>query len=193
MHLHELEHVLRAAKGATGEREFVIIGSQAVLALFPDAPRFLTYSDELDIYPLNSPEKSDLIDGTIGERSQFHDTFGYYAHGVGPETATLPLLWRARAVRYESDATGGAIAHCLHPVDIAYSKLAAGREKDTAYVGELIRCGLIKAGAIKELIAKETSNPALGGLLMERLEVALNKSRSPAVPEGYAARDARSS
>jgi hypothetical protein len=54
MHLHELEHVLRAARGVTGEREFVIIGSQAVLARYPDASGFLTFSDELDIYPLNA-------------------------------------------------------------------------------------------------------------------------------------------
>ena len=130
MRLHEFEHVLRAAKVATGEQEFVIIGSQAVLARFPDAPRFLTYSDEMDIYPLSAPEKSDLIDGTIGERSQFHDTFGYYAHGVGPETATLPLKWRERAVRYESEATQGAVAHCLSPLDIAYSKKACRRSRE---------------------------------------------------------------
>lgn len=91
MRLPDIEHVLRAAKAATNEREFVVIGSQAVLARFPDAPRFLTYSDELDIYPLNAPEKSDLIDGSIGELSLFHETYGYYAHGVAPETAILPF------------------------------------------------------------------------------------------------------
>jgi hypothetical protein len=47
----------------------------------------LLTSQEADIYPLGDPAKSDLIDGTIGELSPFHETFGYYAHGVGPETA----------------------------------------------------------------------------------------------------------
>jgi hypothetical protein len=182
MRLHELEHVLRAAKGATGETEFVIIGSQAVLAGFPDAPLSITYSDELDIYPLNAPEKSDLIDGAIGELSQFHDPFGYYAHGVGPETATLPLRWRERAVRFESEHTRGAVAHCLHPLDIRYSKLAAGREKDTAYVGELLRCGLINSTGIESLIANETNDQNLRILLNERLEIALAKSRPPSAP-----------
>ena len=37
----DLEHILRASKGATGEKEFIVIGSQAILGPFPDAPRVL--------------------------------------------------------------------------------------------------------------------------------------------------------
>jgi hypothetical protein len=45
---------------------------------------------EADVFPKNRPERSDLIDGSIGEGSPFHETFGYYAQGVGEKTATLP-------------------------------------------------------------------------------------------------------
>jgi hypothetical protein len=34
----QLEHIIRAAAGITGAHEFVIVGSQAVLGQFPDAP-----------------------------------------------------------------------------------------------------------------------------------------------------------
>jgi hypothetical protein len=34
-----------------------------------------------------NPDRADLIDGTIGELSPFHATYGYYAHGVGESTA----------------------------------------------------------------------------------------------------------
>jgi len=37
----------------------------------------------------------------------FHQTHGYYAQGVGPETATLPTGWRRRLVRVENPNTGG--------------------------------------------------------------------------------------
>ena len=40
---------------------------------------------EVDIYPLCDPRAADLIDGALGDGSQFHVAFGYYAHGVGPE------------------------------------------------------------------------------------------------------------
>ena len=78
----ELEHVIRAASAITLLDEFVIIGSQALLGEHPDAAEDLLVSVEVDLYPQAKPEDSDLVDGTIGEDSAFHDTFGYYAHGV---------------------------------------------------------------------------------------------------------------
>ncbi|HEY5892334.1 MAG TPA: hypothetical protein VIT91_03805 [Chthoniobacterales bacterium] len=47
----ELEHIVRAAAGITGKKEFIIVGSQSILGQFPDAPRSLRQSMELDIYP----------------------------------------------------------------------------------------------------------------------------------------------
>jgi len=47
----DLEHILRASKGVTDETEFIVIGSQAILGRFPDAPRVLRQSMEADLYP----------------------------------------------------------------------------------------------------------------------------------------------
>ena len=69
----ELEHVVRAASSITNRDKFVIVGSQAILGSFPDAPQELTASNEADIYPLDAPAEADLIDGSIGERSPFQD------------------------------------------------------------------------------------------------------------------------
>ena len=52
----DLEHILRASKGITGETEFIVIGSQAILGTFPDAPRALRESMETDLYPKHRPE-----------------------------------------------------------------------------------------------------------------------------------------
>lgn len=103
----QLEHVLRASASLSGCREMVVIGSQALLASHPDAPESLLRSMEVDLYPLEAPEKADLIDGSIGELSPFHDAFGYYAHGVGVETAILPSGWRDRWIRVESEGALG--------------------------------------------------------------------------------------
>ena len=100
MTVQQLEHLLRAAGSISGCSELVVIGSQAILATAPDAPAALLVSMEADIYPLHEPAKADLIDGCIGELSPFHEAFGYYAHGVGPETAVLPPSWRKRWVRF---------------------------------------------------------------------------------------------
>ena len=98
MHRAALEHVLRAAAAVVNEREFVVIGSQSVLGQFPAAPPALLVSMEVDVYPRYAPEKSDILDGAIGELSNFHETFGYYAHGVDETTATLPEGWLDRLV-----------------------------------------------------------------------------------------------
>ena len=152
MKRHELEHVIRAAGAITGCRELVVIGSQALLASVPSPPDELCVSMEADVYPADDPGRSDLIDGSIGEASPFHKQFGYYAHGVGPETATLPSGWRGRIVRFTSGNTGGVTGLCLHPVDIAAGKLVAGREKDLAYVRALLKHRLVDPAALSEAL-----------------------------------------
>jgi hypothetical protein len=47
----ELEHVIRAAAAISGDDELIVIGSQAVLGQFPDAPAELCVSIEVDLYP----------------------------------------------------------------------------------------------------------------------------------------------
>ena len=50
--------LLAIAGDISGERELVVIGSQAILGQFPDAPVALLASMEADIYPLAHPEHS---------------------------------------------------------------------------------------------------------------------------------------
>lgn len=101
----ELEHIIRTGRAITLHRDFVIIGSQALLATNLNLPEQFLVSVKADIYPKEKPGDSLLIDGAIGEASVFHDTFGYYAHGVGPETATLPEGWEDRLVPIRNDNT----------------------------------------------------------------------------------------
>jgi len=138
----ELEHLIRAAGRIAGEREFVIIGSQAILGQFPDAPPALLASMDCDLYPKRRPELADKVDGAIGEASKFHEEFGYYAQGVAPDTATLPRGWQRRLVRVENANTGGCAGLCLEVHDLAISKYVAGREKDLEFTRELARHGM---------------------------------------------------
>ncbi len=94
---------------------------------------------EADVFLMDTPEKSIVIDGAIGEQSMFHETFGYYAHGVDETTATLPEKWREPLVAIQNENTRGAIGWCPEVHDLAVSKLFAGREKDLDYVAALFR------------------------------------------------------
>ena len=73
----QLEHLIRAAGSIADDDAIVVIGSQAILGAVPSPPAELVQSIEADLYPLKHPERSDMIDGAMGEGSQFHDTHGY--------------------------------------------------------------------------------------------------------------------
>ena len=139
MRRDELEHVIRAAAAITGEPEIVIIGAAALLGSVPNPPADLAQTMEADLFPLRHPQLADVVDGAIGELSPFHETFRYYAHGVGPSTAILPAGWVDRLVKIQNEGTRQYVGHCLEPHDLAASKLAAGREKDLDFVRGLLR------------------------------------------------------
>ena len=152
----ELEHILRASKSVTGESEFVVIGSQSILGPIPDAPRALRQSIEVDLYPRRKPELSAAIEGSLGELSQFHQTYGYYADGVSPPTAVLPDGWEERLLPLCNENTDGATGWCLEPHDLAYSKLAAQRRRDLAFVTGLLHFRLVKPSRIQRLVEATT-------------------------------------
>ena len=170
MRRSELEHLIRAAGRICGERELVVIGSQSVLGQFPDAPVALLMSMEVDLYPLARPELAEKVDGAIGEGSRFHQTHGYYAQGVGPETATLPAGWRRRLVRVENQNTGNAVGLCLEVHDLAISKYVAGREKDREFTRELARHGMMDRATLLRRLAATELVPAVAKAVKGRID-----------------------
>jgi hypothetical protein len=155
----QLEHIIRAAAAITGAPEFVIVGSQALLGQFPEAPDELLVSMEADVFSLRDPADSDLIDGSIGEGSPFHRTFGYYAHGVSVETAVLPEGWLQRLIPIHNQNTGGGTGLCLEIHDLAVSKLVAGREKDLDFFYGLLRHRLVSTETIRARLKATPISP----------------------------------
>jgi hypothetical protein len=161
----DLVHVVAAAAQIVGESEFVVVGSQAILGAHPEAPATLLRSQEADIYPRHSPDRAIEIDGALGDGSAFHQAFGYYAHGVGPETAKAPLGWEKRLVAIEippRPASGmPAVALCLEPHDLVLSKLAAGRERDWQFAEDALAAGLVTPSVLRERAGDLPVSPEL--------------------------------
>ncbi|HEY8865713.1 MAG TPA: DUF6036 family nucleotidyltransferase [Solirubrobacteraceae bacterium] len=147
MNREALEHIIRAAADVSEDDEIVVVGSQAILGQFPHAPEPLLVSQEADVYPRNRPEKAIEIDAALGDGSQFHETFGYYAHGVGPETAKAPAGWETRLVPVRvasrSGAAGEATGWCMEAHDLVLAKCAAGRKRDWEFAKDAIRHGVV--------------------------------------------------
>ncbi len=160
MKREEFEHAIRAAGAVLGVHEVLVIGSQALHAsiegeLPPEASR----SVEVAIAAMDDEEgrMADLIDGSIGEASMFHSTFGYYAQGVVETTAVLPAGWRDRLVRFETPGTEGVVAWCLEPHDLWTSKAIAGRPKDIEFCKALVDGGLVSPALLADRLASVES------------------------------------
>ena len=146
MNRDAFDHAVRAAGAVLGEGEILVIGSQALHgSIATELPPEAARSIEVDVAAFEDEHdrKADLIDGSIGEASMFHATFGYYAQGVSQTTAVLPAGWRERLVRYESAATSGVVAWCLEIHDLWLSKAVAMRPKDVEFCRALIERDLV--------------------------------------------------
>lgn len=161
MRRDQLEHAIRAACQITGQREVIIVGSQAILGTYPeyDLPLLATRSLEIDVLPIDDDNEetirlADLIVGVAGEFSMFEQQHGFSIDGVDLTTSALPQDWRSRLVRVQNENTAapsGApqyIGWCLNPEDLCVAKLCAFREKDRNFVDALIANDLVKPAVI---------------------------------------------
>ena len=175
MNKAQFEHTIRAAGSILGDSEVLVIGSQAIHASIDFKLDEAERSIEVDVSSLNDSDgsKADLIDGSIGELSIFQDTFGYYAQGVTPQTATLPDGWRGRLIPYMTPGTNGVTALCLEPHDLWISKAVAGRPKDREFCKALIERNLVEAKTLRQRLEK-----------IRNLNPAIKKKVSGLIPDG---------
>lgn len=180
MRHEEFVHVLQAAARIVDD-ELVVVGSQAVLGQFPDAPEALLRSAEIDLFPRHHPDRSDDIDGSLGDGSPFHETYSYYAHAVGRETAKAPAGWEERLVRVVlpglTPTDKLVTAWCLEVHDLVLSKLAAGRPHDMTFAEDAVRENLVDVHQLR--LGVDLMPPRLRDVVRERLEGVVARARRP--------------
>ena len=95
MRKQQVDHVLRAAGRITGDKQFIIIGSQALHGTYPDLPDEIVRSAQVDLVAGKAGARTEWLNA-IGYLSPFHESFGYYADTVDASTAILAKGWKAR-------------------------------------------------------------------------------------------------
>lgn len=151
MKKRQVDHVLRAAGRITGEKQFVIIGSQSLHGRHPDLADEIVRSPEVDLIDTGRPDRTELLN-KIGVDSPFHQSFGYYADPVDIATAVLPRGWKGRLVHLPPGDTDGVKGLCLEPHDLAIAKYVARRDKDLAFIRALARRGLLSRERLLALL-----------------------------------------
>jgi hypothetical protein len=181
----QLEHIIRAASQISDDTEIVVVGSQAIHAQAMKLPPIAFQSAEADVYPRNHPERADEIDAAIGELSPFHETHGYYAHGVSPKTSILPAGWEQRLIRISNQNTGGATGLCLDVHDLVLSKYAAGRERDQEFNQALIRGGCVSRRKLTALLRAMPVDDEMKGVIAARIKSGFAAAASRGAPPTY--------
>lgn len=153
MKKQQLDHVLRAAGRITGQKRFVIVGSQSLHGAHPDLPDDIVRSAEVDLIASRNPDRTEWLNA-IGVHSPFHESFGYYADPVDEASAILPRGWKSRLVTLPPGDTDGVQGLCLDPHDLAIAKYVARREKDIAFTRELARRAIVDRDRLMILVDK---------------------------------------
>ncbi len=151
MKKYELKIALKAAARVAGEREFFIIGCQAIHAHCKRPPAEVLLSQECDLWPRAHPESAAALDRELGRNSAFARKHGFYVDVVTPDIATLPEGWEKRVKPFR---VGRITAFCLELHDLLASKLAAGRLKDLELAGAMLRLRLARVSTLRARLAK---------------------------------------
>ena len=179
MNKEQLFDLAERVKLVAGVELPVIVGSQSLYGVTSQVPDIVKRSVECDFLLLAAgPPAFRAVIEQIGFASSFQETHGYYADAVGLATVVLPTGWQERLVPL-TDEAGKLHAYCLEVHDTCVSKLMAGREKDFAFIKELLDRGLMDMEtfiARAELIADMPQSNALRPRL-EKLETYLNATR----------------
>jgi len=172
-----IDHILRAAAEVTKQSRFVLVGSAAVIVRSKHIPLDMTETAEADLYAPDAADvefASELIDGSIGQGSQFHSQFGYYGDGVSPTTAKMPEDWQERAIEYQGNECPGVIAIVPEQNDIALAKLVAWREKDQKWLKVGVKVRTLSLDVMASRLGRMPKSNAEGnppdyGVLADRL------------------------
>ncbi|RLC09089.1 MAG: hypothetical protein DRI57_22795 [Deltaproteobacteria bacterium] len=161
MRLNQFFHITRASCAVANVEYVAVFGSNAILPWLNDLDirdmrQFIdpeNVSRELDLCVGDGKDDrlNMLIDGAIGELSQFDETFGIYAHPNPVEGLfQAPSSWQKR-IRIEKEPISGMKIIVPHYLDLAVSKIIAGRPKDTDFALSVIQVFGVRPGQIEAL------------------------------------------
>jgi hypothetical protein len=113
-------------------------------------------TNEVDLYPDDPRLQPDAVYvlEAIGEGSTFARTNGYFADGVGPETAALPLDWRERARELHLPTVPGVTVIVPDLDDVALSKAVAWREKDRDWLDDAVKLSLVDPTRMRSRVGR---------------------------------------
>ena len=180
MKKRELETALRAAARVSREREFYLIGSQAVHAYCRRPPAEVLLSQECDLYPRHESRAADLMHSQLGRGSPFARAHGFYVDVVTPQIASLPTGWEKRV---KPMRVGKITAYCLEIHDLLVAKLSAGRLKDLEFAAAVLMRRMVDLSLLRRRIGRFPVAHERTLFLLRLAVVACTNLKSALIPD----------
>ena len=162
MRREQFFHIARAACALANVDFVTVFGANAILPWIYDYgmddmrdfldPVYISRELDLCVGDGTEDELNTLIDGAIGELSQFDETFGVYAH-PNPISGLFhaPTSWLTR-IRIEREPVSGVCIRVPHYLDLTISKIVSGRPKDKAFTLRVIEVFRVEFPQIEGLL-----------------------------------------
>ncbi len=169
--IEDVKLAVRTAAAAYGCRQFTLVGRGSTAASMPESAEKLRSTIDIDLFPTWEPEKAQSwteADTQIGRYSQFQHENGFYVERLGEWTLlSQPKGWEQRAIRLVVDDIDVLV---LHPLDLAYNKLEAGRAKGIEFMREGLNCGAYKLAELEAFIREHSPDESTRDLILKNLD-----------------------
>ena len=170
----EFVTAVRKAAEIYGERMFIVVGRGSLSATMPEAAASLRMTGDIDLFAPFNPDRIDAwtqADPSVSVESSFFLEHGFYIERVGEWTLiSQPPGWQQRALSLKVDDVD---VLAIHPLDLAYNKLEAGREKDIDFMREGLTNGAYKLAEVEAFIREHSPDEATRELILNNLNLAL--------------------
>lgn len=167
------EIAIRKAAEVYDEKQFIVVGRGSVAVTLPGSSDDLRRTNDIDLFAPFDPMKIDAwekADATVAAESPFFIEHGFYIERVGEWTLlSQPSGWQQRATQLQIDDIEVIV---IHPLDLAYNKLEAGRPKDLEFMREGLRCRAYSFEEVSNFITRFAPEDETRRLILENLRQA---------------------
>jgi hypothetical protein len=186
----QLYNILLRAAEISHRTEFIVICSQALYGAVEEEELNIATvinSNDVDFYPvlLVGAATWEELMLELGQDSDFHVEHDIYIEVVPPDLARFPDAWQQRVHTREIgscviNGTARAVSVTFPEIhDLAVAKVVIGREKDRAFIDEVVMLGLVDRGILEERLklAPRTAIERIDEALREIEELYQRQSR----------------
>lgn len=148
----DIRRLFARARDLSGETDYVVFGSLAVLGYAGAVPSRMAASLDVDAFSKTDPGRIFDLARALGQGSPFEAEHGYYLDPISPRVATLAYGWEERLLRIQLEPD--LVVWFLEPNDAAVSKYARMEPRDREWIRPGLRAGILSWPIIEARFAE---------------------------------------